>query len=125
MRVFLQGGALGAIGFDGDITSSNPDYKNSLSASMTVDNYYGSYLNDKGTSSLEWQLSFLDKDHVIIANIDKDEELFDGIGTKGVVIIPEFTHPRVRRNLDLYLQRAGLIDNAPGGIANVLYEGTK
>ncbi len=124
MRVFLQGGALGAIGFDGDITSSNPDYKNSLSASMTVDNYYGSYINDRGTSSLEWQLSFLDKDHVIIANIDKDEELFDGIGTKGVVIIPQFTHPRVRRNLDLYLQRAGLIDDAPGGITNVLYEGT-
>jgi len=69
-------------------------------------------------------LSFLDKDHVIIANIDKDEELFDGIGTKGVVIIPQFTHPRVRRNLDLYLQRAGLIDDAPGGITNVLYEGT-
>ena len=57
-------------------------------------------------------------------DIDKDVELFDGIGRKGVAIVPEHVHPRIKQNLEIYLQRAGLIDDAPGGITNVLYEGT-
>ena len=122
MRVFLQGGALGAVGFEGDFSSSLGDYGESISGSMTVDNYYGGYVDSKGSGSLEWQLSFLDKDHVIIANVDKDEELFDGIGTKGVLLVPEHTHPRVKRNLEIYLQKAGLIDSAPGGITKIAVE---
>ncbi len=121
-RVFIQGGALGPVGHRQSITSSNPNYRKSISGSMTADNYYGGYLNAQGTASLDYQISFLDKDHTIIANINKDEELFDGIGTKGIVIIPDHTHPKVKRNLELYLQRGGMIDVAPGGLTRTIIE---
>ncbi len=121
-RVFMQGGALGPVGHRQSITSSNPNYRKSISGSMTADNYYGGYLNAQGTASLDYQISFLDKDHTIIANINKDEELFDGIGTKGIVIIPDHTHPKVKRNLELYLQRGGMIDVAPGGLTRTIIE---
>ncbi len=123
-EIYIQGGALGPVGHIGAFTSSNssPSYRRSVSGSMTVDNYYGGYVNSAGTSSLDWQLSFLDKDHTIIADINKDEELFDGIGTKGVAIIPEFAHERIKQNLDIYLMKAGLIDSAPGSLTNILIE---
>ena len=89
---------------------------------MTVDNYYGGYLNSEGSASLDYQISFLDKDHTIIADIDKDEELFDGIGTKGIVLVPDHIHPKVKANLELYLQRGGMIDNAPGGLTTIAVE---
>ena len=103
-------------------TTGLTNYRNSISGAMTVDNYYGGYLNSEGSASLEWQLSFLDKDHVIIADIDKDDELFDGIGRKGVAIVPEHAHPRIKQNLEIYLKKAGIIDNAPGGITNTVIE---
>ena len=84
--------------------------------------YYGGYVNSAGSSSLDWQLSFLDKDHTIIADVNKDEELFDGIGTKGVAIIPGNSHEKINQNLYIYLMKAGLIDNAPDGLANVIIE---
>jgi hypothetical protein len=129
-EIYLQGGALGAVGYKFAITSSkevpavsaNNAYNRSQSGSMTTDNYYGGYLNSEGSASLDWQLSFLDKDHTIITNINKDEELFDGIGLKGIAIIPEHTHEKVKRNLELYLTKAGLIDNAPEGLTNILIE---
>ncbi len=129
-EIYLQGGALGAVGYKNAITSSkevpnvsvNNAYNQSQSGSMTTDNYYGGYLNSEGSASLDWQLSFLDKDHTIITNINKDEELFDGIGLKGIAIIPEHTHEKVKRNLELYLTKAGLIDGAPEGLTNILIE---
>ena len=120
--VFIQGGALGPVGHLNDLTSSKPAYNKSIAGSMTVDNYYGGYVNSAGTASLDGQLSFLDKDHTIIADIDKDEELFDGIGTKGVAIIPGNAHPRINQNLYIYLMKAGLIDNAPEGLSTVIIE---
>ena len=39
--------------------------------------------------------------------------MFDGIGTKGLAIIPEFTHTHVKQNVEYYLKKAGLIENAP------------
>lgn len=121
-EIFIQGGALGAVGHIASVTSSLVAYRDSISGSMTVDNYYGGYVNSEGSASLDWQLSFLDKDHTLIADINKDEELFDGIGTRGIAIIPEFSHPKVKENLDLYLRKAGLIDSAPEGIINVRRE---
>tara|TARA_R110002012_G_scaffold250586_1_gene428408 strand:- start:194 stop:1450 length:1257 start_codon:yes stop_codon:yes gene_type:complete len=120
--VYIQGGALGPVGHSNAKTGSFADYRDSISGSMTADNYYGGYVNSAGTASLDWQLSFLDKDHVIIADIDKDVELFDGIGTKGIAIIPEHSHPKIKQNLDIYLKKAGIIDNAPGGITNIVIE---
>ena len=52
---------------------------------MFLDNYY--------SGSLNYQVSFLDRDHTLIMDIDKNAELFDGIGDKGIVIYPSFTHP--------------------------------
>ena len=104
-KIYVQGGALGPVGRIGALTSSHSDYGKSLSGSMTADNYY--------SGSFRYEVSFLDKDHTLIADIDKDAELFDGIGTKGLAIIPEFTHTHVKQNVEYYLKKAGLIENAP------------
>lgn len=53
------------------------------------------------------QLSVLRKSPTLIIDLDKDNELPDGIGAKGFVLIPENTHPDVKKNLDLYLEKAG------------------
>jgi hypothetical protein len=65
------------------------------------------------SGSAAFELSFLDKDHTLIVDVDKDKELFDGIGEKGVVLIPEFLHNTIKSNLAYYLKKAGIIDNAP------------
>ena len=64
-------------------------------------------------SGLNYQLSFLDKDHTIITNLDKENELFNGIGNSGILIIPENIHPRIRNNISFYLQQAGIITSSP------------
>ena len=43
----------------------------------------------------------------------KEEELFDGIGVKGLVLIPKYTHPQIKNNINFYLQQAGIIDSSP------------
>ena len=59
-----------------------------------------------------FELSFLDKDHTLIVNIDKPTELFEGIGTKGIALIPEHLHGTIKKNIEYYLKEAGVIDNA-------------
>jgi hypothetical protein len=104
--VYVQGGALGQVGYIGAFSASNTDDNGfSISGSMTSDNYY--------SGSFNYELSFLDKDHVLISDVDKDTELFDGIGNKGVAIIPEFTHPTIKDNIRFYLRKAGLLPQAP------------
>ena len=56
------------------------------------------------------QLSVLRDEPTVIINLNKPSELFDGIGEKGFVIVPEDAHQKVRDNLDFYLEKAGLID---------------
>tara|TARA_R110000822_G_scaffold42878_2_gene116234 strand:- start:58 stop:1932 length:1875 start_codon:yes stop_codon:yes gene_type:complete len=104
--IYVQGGVLGDVGYQGAVTSSNTSlYGKSLSGSMTQENYY--------SGSFSYQLSFLDKDHTLITNLDKNAELFDGIGTKGIVIIPENTKPIIKNNIKHYLKLAGIIDSSP------------
>ena len=67
-------------------------------------------LNYSGSAGFE--LSFLDKDHTLIVNIDKPTELFEGIGTKGIALIPEHLHGTIKKNIEYYLKEAGVIDNA-------------
>ena len=67
-------------------------------------------LNYSGSAAYE--LSFLDKDHTLIVNIDKPTELFEGIGTKGIALIPEHLHGTIKKNIEYYLKEAGVIDNA-------------
>ena len=72
---------------------------------MSASNYY--------SGSFDYQLSFLDKDHTLITNLDKSAELFDGIGTKGIVIIPENTVSKIKNNIYFYLQQAGILPTSP------------
>ena len=104
INYFVQGGALGQIGLDGAVSSSDEDYGDTL-------NFKGEFANDNTYSgSFHYELSFLDKDHTLILNINKDVELQDGIGDKGLIIIPEFSHPQVSFNIDYYLHQAGIVN---------------
>jgi hypothetical protein len=75
---------------------------------MDYDNSPNNSQNFSG--SFKYELSFLDKDHTLIADLDKPNELFDGIGGNGVVLIPEHTHEMVKINLEYYLEKAGLVN---------------
>ena len=86
-------------------SSDSTQYGESLSGSMSASNYY--------SGSFSYQLSFLDRDHTIITNLDKTAELFDGIGVKGIVIIPNNTHPKIKNNVTFYLQQAGILPSSP------------
>ena len=102
MQVYIQGGVLGEVGYEGSFTASSGDYGNSLIEDMDLDNYY--------SGSFAYDVSFLDKDHTLIVNLNKNEELFDGIGEKGLVIIPDHSHPHISFNIEHYLQIAGIMD---------------
>ena len=52
-------------------------------------------------------------------DIDKDSELFDGIGEKGLVIIPEHSTPPVSFNIEYYLEKAGIINNTTNTTQNI------
>ena len=93
------------------------DFNNDSSA-IKVDHTRRSYWNGdespsvKYSGSAAFELSFLDKDHTLIVNMDKEEELFDGIGTKGIALIPEYLHPTIKANLEGYLKNAGIVELA-------------
>ncbi len=53
------------------------------------------------------QLSVLRKNPTLIIDLDKSNELPNGVGNKGFVLIPENTHPKVKENLDEILLKAG------------------
>ena len=57
---------------------------------------------------VDYELSFLDKDHTLILDVDKNTELPNGVGDKGLIIIPQNSHPQVAFNIDFYLQKAGI-----------------
>jgi hypothetical protein len=58
---------------------------------------------------ITYELSFLDKSPTIIVDIDKNNELFDGIGKDGIILIPEFLDGDIKKNINFYLKKAGLI----------------
>ncbi len=84
--------------------SSAPGFIGSEIIVKNSNNYSGS--QDNG---YHIQLSFLDKAHALVLNIDKQTELFDGIGSRGVVLIPELTEQLVKDNVDYYLRKGGVI----------------
>ena len=112
IQCYVQGGALGEIGYN-TVQSGNAGgtYGNSLIEDMTSDNFY--------SGSFRYDFSFLDKDHTVILNLDKESELFDGTGNKGLVIIPEHTITKIRFNIDYYLFKAGIIDSIPNVTTNI------
>ena len=105
-EVYIQGGALGSVGYVGFVTASNvANYSDSIETNMSASNYY--------SGSFRYELSWLDKDHTLITNLNKEEELFDGIGVKGIVIVPKYIHPKIKNNINFYLQQAGILDSSP------------
>ena len=107
--VYVQGGALGEVGYKGVFSSSaGSSYGVSMldqsgDFNMTADNFY--------SGSFSYEMSFLDKDHTLILNLDKEEELFEGIGEKGLLVLPYNLDPQVAFNIEYYLEKAGVIDN--------------
>ena len=61
-------------------------------------------LNSYTISKLE------EKPNYLLADINKNEELPQGVGNKGFILIPDTLNPRIKANLDYYLSKAGLID---------------
>jgi hypothetical protein len=120
--IYVQGGAIGEVGYVGaqsasDTTSygfSNLTHTSGpLSGSVSASNHFYS-------GSFSYELSWLDKDHVIITNLDKDAELFNGAGSQGIIIIPEHIHPKITSNMNFYLQQAGIgSGNAPNTITKL------
>ena len=100
---YVQGGALGEIGYLSVYSASQGTYGDSQLPNMASDNFY--------SGSFNYEMSFLDKDHTLIMNIDKELELFDGIGDKGLVIIPAHSDPQVVFNLEYYLEKSGILDD--------------
>ena len=103
INCIVQGGALGVIGFENAQSASSVNYGVSLAPSMTVDNVY--------SGSFNYEVSFLDKDHTLILDLDKEIELPDGIGEKVLVLIPQDSDSQVAFNIEYYLAQAGIIDN--------------
>ena len=75
--------------------------------------------SDNFSGSFQYQLSFLDKDHTLILNLDKDAELFDGIGSKGLALLPQNSSPQIKNNLEYYLEKAGIIESTTSTIQNI------
>ena len=120
--VYVQGGYVGEIGYvSAQSASAIADWGKSilthedgpLSGSVSASNHFYS-------GSFSYELSWLDKDHVIISNLDKEAELFNGVGSEGVIIIPEHIHPKITSNINFYLQQAGIgSGNAPNTITKL------
>ena len=51
--------------------------------------------------------------NVIMTDLNKAKNLFDGIGGQGFLCIPENLNPQIKNNLDYYLKKAELISKGP------------
>ena len=76
------------------------DGSNTVTATRTVSaSYFYPYSSH--------QLSVLRKSPTLIVDLDISNELPNGVGDKGFVLIPEHTHPTIKANLDKILTKAG------------------
>ena len=100
-QVYVQGGILGPVGYESAQSSSVGSYGNSQLDNMTSEHFY--------SGSFNYEISFLDKSHTLVLDLDKESELFYGIGNDGLVILSENTHTEVAFNIEFYLQQAGII----------------
>ena len=112
MRYYVQGGALGPNGRAGIANTGSGAYSQtnlSLNRFGPQNSYSGSF---------HYEISFLDKSHTLILNLDKDLELPDGIGNKGLVIVPQDAHSQVAFNVDFYLNKAGIVNTGVETLQN-------
>ncbi len=68
------------------------------------------YFNGPSHLNAIYQISYLEEKQVIISNIDKPTELANGIGEKGYILIPDNLDKDIKKNLDFFLERAGIIE---------------
>ena len=60
----------------------------------------------------QYQLSVLRDTPTVVINLNKNDELPNGLGQRGFALIPSDTNQKVRDNLEFYLEKAGLINKA-------------
>ena len=113
-RYYVQGGALGPNGRLGMVSASSANYALTNLANGRFNS------NNNYSGSFHYEISFLDKDHTLILNLDKDLELPDGIGNKGLVIVPQDAHSQVAFNIDFYLNKAGIVNTGVNSPQNIV-----
>tara|TARA_Y100001973_G_C5201870_1_gene338432 strand:+ start:33 stop:830 length:798 start_codon:yes stop_codon:yes gene_type:complete len=100
-------------------------FETTITASRFVDREYNYEIYDPSTDTIivsrsvhasyfypfsSHQLSVLRAEPTIIINLAKESELYNGIGERGFAVVPQETHPKLRNNLEYYLEKAGLIE---------------
>ena len=105
--------------------NGNKFFRTTITSSITEEKTYTYEIHDasKGSTIVNqfytaayfypfssYQLSVLRDEPTLIVNMDKESEIPDGLGDKGFVIIPQNCHPRVKNNIEYYLEKAGLIE---------------
>lgn len=102
-------------------------FQSTLTSSLYVSRtyQYGTFIAEAGNQTItssrtvsasyyypftQHQLSVLRPLPSILINLDKQNELPEGIGTKGFALVPENVHPKIKRNLEFYLVKAGLME---------------
>tara|TARA_Y100000361_G_scaffold154000_1_gene177661 strand:- start:1352 stop:2581 length:1230 start_codon:yes stop_codon:yes gene_type:complete len=105
-QVFVQGGSLGSRGLNGAFTSSDTAQYGDAIPNWGGDNDY--------SGSFRYEISFLEKDHVLIADLNKDSDLQSGIGSQPAVLIPKFATDKVKNNVEFFLKAAGIIPPTQG-----------
>ena len=63
--------------------------------------------------SVEEISKLVKRPNIIMADVNKINELFDGIGGQGFLCIPENLNPKIKNNLDYFLKKAELIEKGP------------
>ena len=58
----------------------------------------------------QYQLSVLRENETLILNLNKPQELPQGLGELGYALVPENTSQLVKDNLEYFLEKAGLLD---------------
>ena len=105
--------------------NGNKFFRTTITSSITEEKTYTYEIHDasKGSTIVNqfytaayfypfssYQLSVLRDEPTLILNMDKESEIPDGLGDKGFVIIPQNCHPKVKNNVEFYLEKAGLIE---------------
>ena len=90
---------------------------NNEGTEYTLKYYFSGNTNTKAL----YQISYVEKAPVIIADVVKTEDLTNGIGEKGFIIIPDNLNKDIKKNIDFYLDQTGLIET--GGIEKAPKQG--
>ncbi len=98
-------------------------FRSTITSSIFEENTYQYEIHDNTTTEAErtvqaayfypfsnYQLSVLRDEPTLVVNMDKENELNDGPGEDGFVVIPQNCHEKVKNNVEYYLEKAGLMN---------------